>query len=74
MYSTTSKPAAPNTARWFSQLGLLMAMVEVDSSFFSRSAPTRSAPLPPTVCEVATRPAASSGDSAPNSSFCVARS
>ncbi len=51
-----------------------MAMVEVGSSFLSRSAPTRNAPLPPTVCEVATRPAASSADSAPNNSSWVALS
>ena len=39
-----------------------MATVACGSSFFSTSAPTRSAPLPPTVWVVATRPAASSGD------------
>ena len=69
-----SKPAAPNTARWFSQLGLLIATVACGSSFFSRSAPTRRAPLPPMVWVVATRPAATSSDSLPNTSSRVAAS
>ena len=48
------------------------ARVACGSALRSSSAPTRSAPLPPTVWVVATRPAASSGESLPNSSSRVA--
>ena len=43
------------------------------SVFFSSSAPTRKAPLPPMVWVVAARPSTTSGDCAPNSRSRVAR-
>ena len=55
-----------------SQLGVLMATRANGSACLSRSAPTRSAPLPPMVWVVLARPSLISGESAPNSSSRVA--
>jgi len=70
----TLNPALSKIARWFSQLGSLIATLEFGSTRCRRSAPIRSPPVPPRAWAVSTRPCAISGESAPSSMRCTAAS
>ncbi len=67
----TANPADSSSMRWLDQLGSLIQAPAPGKWVETKSAPTRSAPVPPGVWAVVARFSRSTGWPAPNSSSCT---